>query len=243
MDYYSKNLSGSRLQECYAMAPPRVQQYLRAEIAFLIGRIALIERVAVVGALLELGCGYGRVTRELSGTARRVVGIDTSEESLQLARELAAEDSRCEFLRMSAVDLRFLDDEFDVTVCVQNGICSFGLDHEQLLFEALRVTRPGGRVFLSSYSDRFWDERLAWFELQAERGLLGPIDHVASGEGIIVCEDGFRAGRMTPGDFRELCAKVGHRGSITDVDGSSVFCEVDAEPGEPRSPSRREPAR
>ena len=222
MDYYSEKLAGARLRECYAIAPARVQQYLRAEIDF------LIERIGAVESLLELGCGYGRVTLELAGSARRVIGIDTSEESLQLARELAGEGSCCGFLRMDAVDLRFPDDEFDVTVCVQNGICAFGVDREQLLREALRVTRPGGRVLLSSYSDRFWEHRLAWFELQAERGFLGPIDRQATGEGTIVCRDGFRAGRMTPEEFHELCARAGRRASVEEIDQSSVFCSVSA---------------
>jgi 2-polyprenyl-6-hydroxyphenyl methylase/3-demethylubiquinone-9 3-methyltransferase len=129
-------------------------------------------------------------------------------------------------MHMDALDLLFPDCSFDAVVCLQNGICAFGVDQVSLLQEALRVTRKGGMVLFSTYSDRFWSERLAWFEAQAAEGLIGAIDRVASGDGVIVCVDGFRAGRLTPNDFRSLCSLVGVEPEIAEVDGSSVFCEI-----------------
>ena len=66
---------------------------------------------------------------------------------------------------------------FDAVVCLQNGISAFHVDPERLIGESLRVTKPGGTVFLSSYSDRFWAYRLAWFKLQEAEGLVGEIDY------------------------------------------------------------------
>ncbi len=220
MGYYSERLAGSRLRECYEAAPSRVKQYLTAEIRF------VLERLDQEHSVLELGCGYGRVARELAKVARRVVGIDTSAESLGLARKLAGSRSACEFLEMDAVNLQFAENEFDAVICIQNGICAFGVDQLRLLREALRVTGTGGRVMLSSYSERFWPHRMEWFELQAERGLVGEIDYIATGNGVIVCRDGFHAGAMSPADFTALCARIGLVPTITEVDGSSVFCEV-----------------
>jgi 2-polyprenyl-6-hydroxyphenyl methylase/3-demethylubiquinone-9 3-methyltransferase len=99
--------------------------------------------------------------------------------------------------------------------------------------EALRVTRPGGTVLLSTYADRFWRYRLEWFEAQAEAGLIGAIDHDASGQGVIVCRDGFRAGRLLPDDWRRLCSEIGVDPRITEVDESSVFCEIARETADP----------
>jgi 2-polyprenyl-6-hydroxyphenyl methylase/3-demethylubiquinone-9 3-methyltransferase len=220
MNYYAKKLSGARLKECYDIAPPRVRQYLDAEIRF------VLERLGPGDEVLELGCGYGRVTLELVKVAGRVVGIDTSPESLALARAMVRLGSACEFVEMNALDLQFPNHEFDAVVCVQNGICAFGVDPSRLIAEAVRVTRRGGRVLFSSYADRFWEHRLRWFELQAERGLVGEIDHDATGDGVIVCKDGFRAGAMHPEDFESLCSQIGIVPIITEVDGSSVFCEV-----------------
>lgn len=223
MGYYVEKLSGKRLRECYRIAPPRVRQYLRAELDF------LLEHVARGDDVLELGCGYGRVVLQLAGRAAKVVGIDTAPGNLALARELAAERMNCAFELMDAVSMDFEDDRFDVVACVQNGICAFGVEQLALLREALRVTRPGGSVLFSSYSDRFWEHRLAWFELQAEHGLVGELDRERTGDGTIACLDGFRSGRMTPDGFRSLCARLDVEPEITEVDESSVFCRVVAE--------------
>jgi 2-polyprenyl-6-hydroxyphenyl methylase/3-demethylubiquinone-9 3-methyltransferase len=127
---------------------------------------------------------------------------------------------------MDAVALGLSDGEFDAVVCVQNGICAFGVDQHALMNEALRVLRSGGRALFSTYSDRFWSHRLAWFETQSAEGLLGPIDRHASGGGVIVCEDGFRAGRLTPEDLHSLASALGVEAEISEIDESSVFCEI-----------------
>ncbi len=218
--YYAETLSGVRLQRCYEVASARVRQYLEAEIVHVLGRLPEAETV------LELGCGYGRIAQRLAEVATRVVGIDTAPESVELARRLWRSTDNCEFLHMDAIDMTFPDHSFDAVVCLQNGISAFQVDQVRLLAEALRVTREGGVVLLSSYSDSFWPHRLAWFEAQAAEGLVGRIDRVASRDGVIVCEDGFRSGRLTPHDFHWLCSRLGVDGQVSEVDGSAVFCEI-----------------
>ena len=218
--YYSAKLSGDRLQKCYEVAPARVRQYLEAEISFVIGRLQPGDSV------LELGCGFGRVAFRLGEVAVRVVGIDTSPESLTLARQLAGPDSKCEFLQMDASVLTFGDEVFDVVVCIQNGICAFAVDPGNLVREAVRVLRPGGRALFSTYAAEFWSERLRWFELQAAAGLVGEIDYEQTKDGVVVCKDGFRAGTFSPEAFRLLSNRFPVESTITTIDESSVFCEI-----------------
>lgn len=218
--YYAEKLSGHRLKRCYELATHRVRQYLEAEIQHVLSRVRSTDIV------LELGCGYGRVALRLAEVVRRMVGIDTARESIEMARELAGVNSRCEFLKMDALDVRYSAGKFDAVICVQNGICAFGVNQEALLREALRVTRLRGIILFSTYSDRFWRHRLEWFQAQAEADLIGPIDYDTSGDGVIVCKDGFRAGRFTPEDWRLLCSRIGCDPEIMEVDGSSVFCEI-----------------
>lgn len=221
--YYSEKLAGERLRACYDLAPPRVQAYLEAEIQFVLDALAAIARSAVV---LELGCGYGRVLQRLVPHARAVVGIDTSVRSLKMVRTWVGPGPTLQLAAMDASCLGFRAGVFDLTLCIQNGVSAFHIDPRQLLAEAVRVTRPGGTVLLSSYSPRFWSDRLEWFELQAAHGLLGAIDRAATGDGVIVCQDGFRATTMSAGEFVRLAASLGVSGRITEVDGSSVFCEI-----------------
>jgi len=219
-DYYSSKLSGRRLRLCYEIAPPRVQRYLEAEIAF------VLERIRPSSLVLELGCGYGRVLDRLAASARGAVGIDTSRDSLLMAREYVGPRSSCRFAQMNAAALGFRDGCFDLVACVQNGISAFNIDKRTLIQEAVRVTRPGGRVLFSSYSERFWPHRLAWFRIQAEYGLIGPIDDEATGDGVIVCEDGFQATTVGPDEFTSLLAAYPLPAQISEVDGSSLFCEI-----------------
>lgn len=221
--YYSRNLSGERLRRCYEVAPPRVQQYLEAEIDFVLGHLEQDDTA------LELGCGYGRVARRMAEVARQVIGIDTSSACIALAGEVGSASPRCEFVEMDARELAFCESAFDKVVCVQNGICAFGIDKKTLFQEALRVVRPGGCVLVSTYSERFWKDRLEWFEAQAEHGLVGPIDYEKTGDGTIVCEDGFHVGMVSPDQFSQIVEGLGVKPDVTEVDESSVFCEIIAE--------------
>ncbi|HVP37718.1 MAG TPA: class I SAM-dependent methyltransferase [Candidatus Saccharimonadales bacterium] len=218
--YYADRLAGERLRDCYALAPPRVRAYLEAEIAF------VLERITPEMQVLELGCGYGRVLRPLVAAARSVTGIDTSEPSLRLAREHVGPAPGLRLAAMDAAGLAFRDRSFDLTACIQNGISAFAVDQERLLAEAVRVTRAGGRVLFSSYAERFWEDRLAWFEAQAAHGLIGPIDREATGDGVIVCRDGFRATTVDAARFTLLAARLGLVPRVQEVAGASLFCEL-----------------
>lgn len=219
-NYYSAKLCGERLRQCYALASPRVAEYLEAEIQFLLGQLRRSDSV------LELGCGYGRVCARLADSAKRVVGIDNANESIELARRLHGPRSRCEFEVMDAAALTFDESEFHKVVCVQNGICAFGIDRGELLQQALRVAKPGGRVVFSTYSERFWTHRLKWFEAQSAAGLVGEIDYSQTGNGTIVCKDGFRAGLVLPAEFQSLCSNFCLASEIIEVNESCVFCEI-----------------
>lgn len=204
----------------YDVATPRVRQYLNAEVEHVLGFVRPGD------AVLELGCGYGRILPALATKAKWVVGIDTSWASLELAREALADEGNVRLAAADAVKLPFGDAVFDVAACIQNGISAFHVDQRALIAEAVRVTRVGGTALFSSYSDKFWDDRLEWFELQADAGLLGEIDYEKTGDGTIVCKDGFTATTVGPDDLRELAIGLNAEVNITEVNGSSVFCEI-----------------
>ena len=215
--YYRERLSGSRLRRCYEIGSPRIRRYLDAECAY------LAERVGPGETVLELGCGYGRVMEPLAARRAMVVGVDVALDSLVLGAESLP---GCSFVQMDATRLGFPDARFDVVLCAQNGICAFRVDPATLLAEALRVVRPGGLVIISTYAPGFWPHRLAWFEAQSREGLLGPIDYQATAGGVIVCKDGFRSGQMTAHDLAALCGNLEVVPVITEVDGSSLICEI-----------------
>ena len=56
--------------------------------------------------------------------------------------------------------------------------------------------------------------------------LGGTIDYHATGNGVIVCKDGFHATTVNAADFRSLAGVLGLAPKIFEVDCSSLFCEV-----------------
>ena len=216
-DYYSTRLAGEALERCYALGSARVQQYLNAEIGFVVARLATSQ------LLLDLGCGYGRTLAQFAARAAFVVGIDTAEASLALARRRLALLPNVLLARMDASDLAFSEDSFDAVTCIQNGIAAFGVEQRSLVCEALRVLKPGGCAMFSSYSERFWEERLAWFEAQAAAGLIGEIDRRRTGAGVIVCLDGLTLDAVGPRKFADLARGLEAEPESIEVDESCWF--------------------
>jgi ubiquinone/menaquinone biosynthesis C-methylase UbiE len=219
-DYYIDKLSAEQLKRCYDIAPPRAKQYLDAEVNH------VLEKISSDDTVLELGCGYGRILSRLCQKARWAIGVDTSLASLRLARLMLHDVENCDVLKLDAVCLAFRDQVFDCVVCIQNGISAFHVDQKSLMRESIRVTKPGGLVLFSTYSDKFWKHRLEWFQLQAENGLLGEIDQEKTRDGVIVCKDGFEATTVSSQTFSSLAAEFNVDAKIVEVDESSLFCEL-----------------
>ena len=218
-DYYSDKLSAERLMRVYEIAPPRVGQYLKSEIDH------VIKSLRPGDTILELGCGYGRALALIQQEDITAAGIDTSIANLTAARAFLS-NSAIHLVQMNAVKLGFRDKSFDRVICIQNGISAFHLPPEKLVAESIRVTKPGGSALFSTYSHKFWDDRLEWFRLQAESSLIGEIDLNLTGDGKIVCKDGFSATTFGQEQFRSLAESFGLPYSIIEVDNSSLFLEI-----------------
>lgn len=219
-DYYTQDLFGKNLKKCYDIAPPRVSQYLQAEIDF------VIEQVSECSIGLELGCGYGRVLAQVSPVVNFLVGVDTSQKTLHFGKKYLHLKgvSNCVLTAMDASQLGMSSHVYDAVFCIQNGISAFKVNSTHLVEEAVRVTRKGGVILFSSYSPGFWEHRLDWFRLQSEAGLIGEIDEQKTRNGRIVCKDGFKATYITGDQFMKLFSSDKTAVSVIEVDESSVFC-------------------
>ncbi len=218
-EYYSEKLAAERLELCYKLAPPRVMRYLDAEISFVRHRIKTEDYV------LDLGCGYGRVLKVLEGSTKHLLGIDSAVNTLLYGRTFLTSGC-CFLMAMDAYRQGFKSETFDLVFCIQNGISAFGGNPRLLINEAVRITKKGGIVLFSSYSNKFWDDRLEWFEIQSEKHLIGEIDYRLTGNGTIICKDGFRATTLNIDKFRVLTEHISGRVEFYEVDESSTFCEI-----------------
>jgi 2-polyprenyl-6-hydroxyphenyl methylase/3-demethylubiquinone-9 3-methyltransferase len=218
--YYRDKLSANRLLRCYEVASERIKQYLEAEIQF------VISSLRGKSSVLELGCGYGRVMKEVSQHVSWIAGNDISRESLGLAKSYMKNCQNHSLFMMDATKMAFRSCIFDAVFCIQNGISAFGVNKARLVAESARVTKDDRILLFSSYSPKIWDARLEWFRKQSQLGLIGEIDEQKTCDGTISCKDGFEATTVGGDQFAELFGELGLNASITEVDESSIFCKV-----------------
>ena len=106
--------------------------------------------------VLDLGCGAGFLANDLAVRGHRVTGLDTTPESLEIARQHDRTGS-VRYQLGDACELQYADDSFDV-VCAMDL-----LEHVEaparLIAEVGRVLRPGGTFFFHTFN-RTWQSNL-----------------------------------------------------------------------------------
>lgn len=101
--------------------------------------------------VLDVACGNGNATLAAARSGTTAIGVDYVPALLESARERAvAEGLDAEFRDGDAEALPFGDDEFDAVLSVFGAM--FAPDHSRTAAEMLRVTRPGGRIALASWT-------------------------------------------------------------------------------------------
>jgi len=91
-------------------------------------------------ATLEIGCGEGRVARDLAARGHSVTGVDAAPTLLEAAR---AADPDATYVLADAAELPFADGSFDLVVAF-NSLMDVQ-DMRGAVCEAARVLEPGGR--------------------------------------------------------------------------------------------------
>lgn len=91
---------------------------------------------------LEVGCGEGRVTRDLGARGHRVVGVEPAASLLRAARAAGADDQQ--YAIADGARLPFVDAVFDVVVAY--NVLQVVDDLDRTLSEISRVLVPGGAL-------------------------------------------------------------------------------------------------
>ena len=95
--------------------------------------------------VLDAGCGTGALAYALAPLVGEVVGVDSSEEYLAVARAHAPPG--CTFVAGDAEALPFPYGDFDLVGCLR--VLHHVRRPELVVGEIARVTRPGGKIFLA----------------------------------------------------------------------------------------------
>lgn len=175
--------------------------------------------------VLDLGCGTGRdvfVASKLVGPNGRVIGIDMTDEQLEVgkryrdevAKTFGYDHSNVEFKRGYIEDLASLGiGDSSIDVVISNCVINLSPFKEQVFSEIYRVLKEGGELY---FSDVFADRRLPE-ELSN--------DPVLRGECL--------GGAMYIEDFRRMMRKIGWEDfrymstHVSSIDNDEIAEKVD----------------
>lgn len=114
---------------------------------------------SVGGPALDLGCGSGRSTRFLRGLGLEVVGFDASCAMLVEGR-LGESDQTPRVFGDAATALPFADATFDLVLAAWILLeAKTRSQLQRIVDEAVRVLRPGGRLFAIGNAREFYTHR------------------------------------------------------------------------------------
>jgi SAM-dependent methyltransferase len=148
---------------------------------------ALIEMLPGHGRVLDVGCGYGRITLPLAGVGYAVQGIDLSPGMIEAARAAAdAEGLAVGLMVASMTHLPYAAESFDAVICLWSAFNELLEEDEQMhaVAEMWRVLDRGGfaliegrpyeepsRAEIESGTRRGPEHRVEWSLVE---GILNP---------------------------------------------------------------------
>ena len=115
-----------------------------------IARFNLLAHLIEGQKVLEIGCGNGDLSIEVTRKGFEIVGVDISKAGIKQAKGKAKRenlDSRAKFLVMDVTSLEFPANYFDTVLIPE--VLEHMRDSRKLLEEAVRVVRNGGRIIVS----------------------------------------------------------------------------------------------
>ena len=111
--------------------------------------------------VLEIGCGIGRVGRELAPRCRKWIGCDVSARMLNLAADRLREFPNVELVETSGYDLKPIADvSVDLVYCTAVFMHLEQWDRYNYVEEAFRVLRAGGKLYVDNVdlcSEKGWE--------------------------------------------------------------------------------------
>lgn len=209
-----------KLLSVYETEIPQVARYFQSEIDY------TARLVKGCGRAVELGAGYGRVMKQLAPCVEHITGIDIAEESVRFGQEYLKGVSNAELLCGDVFRYPFTE-RYSAVICIQNGLSSLKNEADKIIRLALSLLKDGGKAIFSTCSAKFWPYRLAWFQEQADKGLVGELIFEKCLPGVITCKDGFSSVTFNEDELRELGKSSGLPYYIEEVGGASLFLVID----------------
>jgi len=106
--------------------------------------------------ILDLGCGHGRITFRLARTAKKIVGIDISEQLISIARQKqkGLNVNNIQFVIGDATNLPYRDNLFDAIISI--GMFEYLQNPSPFLRNINRVLKNDGILIFTFHLDSYF---------------------------------------------------------------------------------------
>ena len=123
--------------------------------------------------VLDIGCGGGLLSNDLSKIGYNVTGIDIHEEVLQVARNYN-HHKKIKYIKANALNLPFQNESFDV-VCAMDFLEHVD-DYQAALREGVRVLKKNGLFFFHTFNKNIFSwvfviKGMEWFVKNTPKNL------------------------------------------------------------------------
>jgi SAM-dependent methyltransferase len=130
--------------------------------------------------IADFGCGPGLYTTRLAECGAKVTGIDFSENSINYAKQKAAEkDLDIHYVPVNYFDFK-TEHRFDLIIMIMCDFCVLSPEQRKALQKKFRsILKPGGSVLLDVYSLNSFNQReeSATYELNQLNSFWSPEDY------------------------------------------------------------------
>lgn len=211
--FYRAGQNREFIIRCQDAAPAAVGAWFRAEIEFVAALIRSRARV------LDVGCGSGRVVRDLASCGRVLVGVDINPTAVREAqcRLRGARSVHAHVLVGDGAALPFAAATFDAVTFLINTLGNFGERKAAFLREAWRVLRAGGVLIASVYSLAADRIQRRWYGELCRLGIMGPVDEERSSPHVLATRDGYVSERFDRPSLAAVFAAAGLRASVHEI--------------------------
>lgn len=165
----------------------------------------LLKHVTKDSVFLDIGCGLGRILKDLAPHVKKVIGLDNDPEAIEKSKENIKEFDNVNVILGDAESLEFEDKSFDFVGILGGTISNLGNSAKKVFSEVKRTLKDEGLFFCSSWNEDALEERLKFydkhyagqFEYNKETGHVEVLDKFVSAQfsgeqlKVLVEENGF----------------------------------------------------
>lgn len=96
--------------------------------------------------ILDLGCGYGALSKNLGEYGVKVISAEVNEKSLEFAKKFLSSNKNITVMKIGEKKLPFRDSEFDIVILFD--VIEHVKNPEQTIKESTRVLKEGGLLIV-----------------------------------------------------------------------------------------------